>query len=468
MNLPIAFGKYLLIERLATGGMAEVFKAKAFGLAGFEKIVAIKRIHPHLSLEQEFVNMFIDEARIASNLSHPGIVQIFDLGKIDDTYFIAMEYVDGVTLEKYIHSDGDQSEKLMLSCYIIKEISMALNYAHTKKAPDGTPMNIVHRDISPQNVLLSEDGMVKLTDFGVAKARLRISRTEPGMTKGKYPYMSPEQVLGKQVNHRSDIFSLSVLLYELLTGKLAFDGETEFEIMESIKKCEYRLPRKLNKFIPEELEQIVIKGMQKNPLQRFNSAEELALCLSEFLSKNKFTEPQDSLKKIVKKTTGRKIDEPGDKVNISTMVLTQRKTSRIKKLFIPGIIGIITLSSIIAYQSQKKKTDKTHETRNSIENNYPERHAQLNQVIQGNKPTPIIKQRNEQKIPDAKVNINTLPWSYVYIDGKKIGETPLSGIVLNPGEHQFTFENPQLNLHVTKTIRVEAGGEKTILENLRK
>ncbi len=466
MNLPIAFGKYLLIERIATGGMAEVFKAKAFGIAGFEKIVAIKRIHPHLSLDQEFVNMFIDEARIASALTHPGIVQIFDLGKIDDTYFIAMEYVDGITLEKYIHSDVEQSEKLMLSCYIIKEISSALHYAHTKKSPDGTPMNIVHRDISPQNVLLSEDGMVKLTDFGVAKARLRISRTEPGMTKGKYPYMSPEQVLGKQVDHRSDIFSLSVLFYELLTGKLAFDGDTEFEIMESIKKCEYQLPRKLNRFIPEE--KIVIKGIQKNPFQRFNSAEELALCLSEFLSKNKFMEPQNSLKKIVNKIKGT-IDETKDRTDISTIVLRQKKNRGIKKLFIPIItVIIITLSLIIVYQSQEKRTDKARETKTSIENNYSERHEQLNEVIEKNKPATTIEERNEQKALVAKVNINTVPWSYVYIDGKKIGETPLSGIVLKPGEHQFTFENPDLNLHITRTIRAEAGEEKTILENLRK
>lgn len=468
MNLPIAFGKYLLIERIATGGMAEVFKAKAFGIAGFEKIVAIKRIHPHLSLDQEFVNMFIDEARIASALTHPGIVQIFDLGKIEDTYFIAMEYVDGVTLEKYIHSDIDESEKLLISCYIVKEISSALHYAHTKTAPDGTPMNIVHRDISPQNVLLSEDGLVKLTDFGVAKARLRISRTEPGMTKGKYPYMSPEQVLGKQIDHRSDIFSLSVLFYELLTGKLAFDGETEFEIMESIKKCEYQLPRKFNRFIPEELEKIVIKGMQKNPSQRFISAEELALCLSEFLSKNKFIEPQNALKKIVNKLKG-KIEEIKDRRDVSTMIFRQEKNRRIKKLFIPIITVIIILSLIIiVYKAQEKRTDKTPETKTSIENNYSERQEQLNLVLEKIKPTPIIEQRNEQKAPDAKVNINTVPWSYVYIDGKKIGETPLSGVVLKPGEHKFTFENPELNLHLTRTIRIESGEEKTLLENLQK
>jgi serine/threonine protein kinase len=464
MNLPTAFEKYLLIERLATGGMAEVFKAKAFGIAGFEKIVAIKRIHPHLSVDQEFVNMFIDEARIASDLSHPNIVQIFDLGKIDESYFIAMEYVDGITLERYIQ-DGKAEEKLMLSCYIIKEVAKALHHAHTKKAPDGADLNIVHRDISPQNILLSKDGIVKLTDFGVAKARTRISRTEPGMTKGKYPYMSPEQVMGKQIDHRSDIFSLSVVFYELLTGKMAFEGETEFEIMESIKKCEYIPPRKLSKIIPEELERIVIKGMQKNPAQRFNSAEEFSLGLSEFLQKNKFIEPQDSLKKLVNRIRGEEINSMDNKINVSTMILKPRKPARIQKLLIPGIAGVLILSSVTVYKYHRSTHSINHE--NQIKVKVQEESFQSNKGIVHTDPSQKIVNESEQKPLDSKVNINTVPWSYVYIDGKEIGETPLSGIILKPGEHQFTFKNPELNLHVTKTIRIEAGVEKTILENLK-
>ncbi len=468
MTLPSAFGKYLLIERIATGGMAEVFKAKSFGFGGFEKIVAIKRIHPHLSLDQEFVNMFIDEARIASNLTHPNIVQIFDLGKIDESYFIAMEYVDGITLEKFIAMELQPKEKMLLSCYIIREIARALDYAHTKTAPDGSPLNIVHRDISPQNVLLSEDGIIKLTDFGVAKARLRISRTEPGMTKGKYPYMSPEQVTGKEIDHRSDIFSLSVLFYEMLTQRMAFDGKTEFEIMESIKKCEYVMPRKLNSLIPEEIERIIVKGLQKNPEQRFNSAGAMALSLSDFLSKNDFSEPQESLKRLVKKIKGKKADAQDEKVNASTMVLMRAKPKGMRRLFIPGIAGVLTLSFVIAYKFQHTKSSMPGEIKKSAENILPEEPLQSTPLIKHRESSPEIEQNPAGPSADAVLNINTSPWSYVYIDGKKIGETPLSGVKLKPGEHNLTFENPQLNLKATEVIRVEAGEERTILKNLKK
>lgn len=465
MNLPIAFGKYLLIEHIATGGMAEVFKAKSFGFGGFEKIVAIKKIHPHLSIDQEFVNMFIDEANIASNLTHQNIVQIFDLGKIEDSYFIAMEYIDGITLEKFIEMELPPIEKILLSCYIIRETARALNYAHRKKTSDGKPLHIVHRDISPQNILLSGEGSVKLTDFGIAKALLRVSKTEPGITKGKYPYMSPEQVMGKPIDHRSDIFSLSVLFYEMLTGKPAFWGETEFEIMESIKKCEYQLPRKLNKLIPEELEQILIKGMQKSPAQRFDSAEEIALCLSEFLSKNNYTEPQNSLKKIVKKIIGENIEEFDNRLNSSTVVLKPTKPNRIKRLLMPGIAGAFTIFIIIAYQYHYSKSTVRNETHGTIVHHENTHNPSVIQEDRENSQT--IELVNEEKV-NSKLNINSIPWSYVYLDGNKIGETPLSGITISPGEHKLTFKNPGLNLRVTRVINVGNGEEKTILEHLRK
>ncbi len=467
MNLPVAFGKYLLIERIATGGMAEVFKAKSFGFGGFEKIVAIKRIHPHLSLDQEFVNMFIDEARIASNLSHPNIVQIFDLGKIDGSYFIAMEYVDGITLEKFIEMELQRKEKMLLSCYIVREICRALDYAHTKTAPDGSPLNIVHRDISPQNVLLSDDGVVKLTDFGVAKARLRISRTEPGMTKGKYPYMSPEQVMGKEIDHRSDIFSLSVLFYEMLTGRMAFDGKTEFEIMESIKKCEYVMPSKLNNLISEEIERLIVKGLQKNPEQRFSTAGAIALSLSDFLAKNNFKEPEHSLKRLVKQNRGEKVDTQDYKVNASTMILMSAKPKGIRRLFIPGIAGILALSSIIVYKSYYIKSKTFQEMKKSAENPHTEEPLKYTPETELRESSQKIEQSSGEQKADAVLNINTSPWSYVYIDGKKVGETPLFGVKLNPGEHNLIFENPQLNLRITKVIRVEAGEERTVLENLK-
>lgn len=467
MNLPVAFGKYLLTERVAAGGMAEIFKAKAFGFGGFEKIVAIKKIHSHLSLDQEFVNMFIDEARIASHLSHPNIVQIFDLGKIDNSYFIAMEYVEGITLEKFIQMELPHNEKIFLSTYIVKEIARALDYAHTKKASDGTPLNIVHRDISPQNILISDDGVVKLTDFGVAKARFRLSRTEAGTTKGKYPYMSPEQVMGGQVDNRSDIFSLSVVFYELLTGKLAFDGETEYEIMESIKKCEIVPPRKINRDIPEKIEEIIIKGLQKHPLQRFTSAGELALLLNEFLVGNRFTEPQENLKRVIKQIKNVNKQVPDEKVAGSTIAL-KPEMKRTQKFTVHAITGILAILLVVLFLF--KSSHPAKRTENVLEVMSSEKSVTENNPIPIGDPSQVAdkKENTEQTTLQSRININTNPWCYVYVDGKKIGETPIFGIKLPPGQHTFIFENPQFNLKVQKIITTAPGEEKTILENLTK
>ncbi|MFI5184487.1 MAG: serine/threonine protein kinase, partial [Vicinamibacteria bacterium] len=274
---PDAFGPYRLLERIAAGGMAEVFRAKRTGVEGFEKVLAVKRILPHLSDNKEFVEMFIDEAKMVAGLAHPNIVQIFDLGRIDRTYFIAMEYIQGKDLRTILKQAKEKGSRipLDLSVLVISRVCSALEYAHRKKDDDGQPLKIVHRDISPQNILISFEGEVKLTDFGIAKATSKASTTDRGALRGKLLYMSPEQASGVPMDRRSDVFSLGVVFYEMITDSKPFLGTSEKGILEMVRECRIERPRALNPRVPETLENVVMRALEKNPDQRYQDASEM-------------------------------------------------------------------------------------------------------------------------------------------------------------------------------------------------
>lgn len=281
-----ALGEYILIEKISTGGMAEVYKAKKKGVEGFEKVVALKRILPHLAEDEEFIKMFIDEAKVASKLNHPNIAQIFDLGKIDGSYFIAMEYVLGKDLKTILRKISKEKKALPpldISSYIVMKIAEALDYAHRKIGEDGKPLNIVHRDVSPQNILISYEGEVKLVDFGVAKASIRAHHTVTGSLKGKLLYMSPEQARGGKVDNRSDIFSLGSVYYELVTGIKAFMGGSEAEVLDKVRKGKFVRPRQFNPNLPDEIERIILKAMEIDPLNRYQNASEMRNDIEKFL-----------------------------------------------------------------------------------------------------------------------------------------------------------------------------------------
>src|SRR3954451_18131191 len=221
----MADNRYRITERVAAGGMAEVFRGVAESLQGFKKNIAIKRILPSLTKNKKFVAMFLDEARLSLSLQHANIVQVFDIGHADDTYFIVMEYVDGVDLKALIEWRRRINRRIPVAnvLYIITEICKGISYAHEFLSPDtGKPLGIVHRDISPPNVLLSKQGEIKVVDFGLAKATSQVEGTDPGVVKGKMSYLSPEAARGEEVDSRADIFSVGILLYEMLTGKRLF------------------------------------------------------------------------------------------------------------------------------------------------------------------------------------------------------------------------------------------------------
>jgi serine/threonine protein kinase/tetratricopeptide (TPR) repeat protein len=275
---PVLYGKYQLLDPIARGGMAEVFRAKSHGVEGFEKVLVIKRILGELSSNPQFTEMFINEAKIAVSLSHANIVQVFDLGKADETYFIAMEYVSGFDLATVLARSRSTGLglPLELALFVSSELAKALDYAHRRRDAQQRPLNIVHRDVSPQNVLISFEGEVKLTDFGIAKAALAVSdqdELESAGVKGKYAYMAPEQARGEAVDARADIFALGVVLYELIAGRNPFFvPESAYETLRRVRECSYAPIASLAPGLAPELESIVARAMSSNPADRHPNA----------------------------------------------------------------------------------------------------------------------------------------------------------------------------------------------------
>jgi serine/threonine protein kinase len=277
-------GKYQLIRRLATGGMAELFLARTTAIHGFEKIVVLKRILPQHAENDDFIRMFLAEARLAATLHHPNIVQVYDIGEDNGTYFFTMEYVQGVDLRKLVRSARKKSTALPLEhiLHIIMGMAGGLNHAHEKVGLDGKPLGIVHRDVSPSNVLVTFDGGVKIVDFGIAKAATAQVATIAGTLKGKIPYMSPEQCRGEGVDRRSDIFSIGTLLWELTTGTRLFAGDNEFAILNRVAKGDVPTPSSIRPDYPPELEAIVMKALQADPEHRYGTALDLQIDLEDF------------------------------------------------------------------------------------------------------------------------------------------------------------------------------------------
>ncbi|MFO0748629.1 MAG: protein kinase [Myxococcota bacterium] len=306
--LPRQFGKYVLVRKIAMGGMAEVFKAKTAGAEGFEKDVVIKRILPHFTEDESFVKMFIDEASITSKLQHANIVQIFDFDVCEGSYYIAMEIVEGEDLKKVIDLGIKRGKPLSIAqtVWIMMELSKGLHYAHTKEHK-GQPLNIVHRDISPHNAMVSYSGEVKLMDFGIAKAAQRSTKTMAGTVKGKVAYMSPEQARGKNLDGRSDLFALGIMLWEMLTGKRLFLGDSDFETLTNVLKNDAPPPSTLNPKVPKDLDEIVLKALKKDRDERYASVEAFARDLTRWYYSNVTDLEAESLKKFMSDTFAEEI-----------------------------------------------------------------------------------------------------------------------------------------------------------------
>ncbi|RMD90266.1 MAG: serine/threonine protein kinase, partial [Alphaproteobacteria bacterium] len=291
--------------------MAEIWLAHMAGPEGFEKLVVIKKIRPHLAKQKNFLKMFLNEARLAAQLNHPNIVQIYEFGNPDNQHYIAMEYIFGRDLSEIVPKAKRANIPFPLeyAIKIIMQVCEGLYYAHTKTDKLGRPLQIIHRDISPQNVLVSFDGHVKILDFGIAKAANQYEQTQQGILKGKVSYMAPEQILGEQVDCRVDIFSLGAVFYELITGYKLFSGDNELAILRSITDGPIYPPSYFNEEVPDELEEIILKALAKDPNERYPNAWELQRDLTALLLKFDFHPTNTHLANFLKQLFEDEIEE---------------------------------------------------------------------------------------------------------------------------------------------------------------
>jgi eukaryotic-like serine/threonine-protein kinase len=308
------FGPYRLVRQIAVGGMAEIHLAKTKGIAGFEKYVALKMIHPNFAEDEQFIQMLVDEAKIAVQLNHGNIAQTFDLGRVGETFYITMEYVDGADLYKILRrgSEIDLEMPLDVCAFVVKEVANALDHAHRKRDHGGKSLGIVHRDVSPQNVLISYAGEVKLVDFGIAKATMKARQTAVGVIKGKYYYMSPEQAWGDPIDFRSDIFSAGIVLYEMLTGQMLYLEEDLHKLLDMARRADIAPPSTLRKGIPPQLERIVMHALQKVPGERYQSAGDFATDLERFLHTYSPVFTASKVASLIRKVVGDPMEVPAE------------------------------------------------------------------------------------------------------------------------------------------------------------
>jgi serine/threonine protein kinase len=475
------FGQYILLDKVGSGGMAELFKAKKLGIEGFERVLAIKRILPHLSSDEEFIDMFIAEAKLVARLSHKNIAQVYDFGKIGQNYFIAMEYIRGKDLRVILKRCKDKNIKLpmALAVFIAKEVASALSYAHRQKDSTGENLKIIHRDVSPQNILISYEGEVKVVDFGIAKAGAH-SKTTTGMLKGKLSYMSPEQAWGKPIDHRSDIFALGIVLYEMLTGERLFKGDTELNTLERVREAKVEvLPSFINGDIPSELESMALKALSKEVADRYQVASDMEADLGNILFKLSLTDPVFSLKQLMHNVFKAEIEaEHKSEIQEETISIQyeqepvsiqqekEEKKLQLKRKIHPYaysaslVLAIIIAAFMFWPHTNKKATVPVPEQPlvNKIDQKatVPVPEQSLVNKIDQKKVRPLAD-KQQGKIQNASVEegegdltINAMPWANIYINGKPYGTTPKTVGDLKVGKYNVRLENPNFPEWETK------------------
>jgi serine/threonine protein kinase len=286
---PLMLGPYELLQRIATGGMAEVYLARRAGPHGFQKVVAVKRILPQLAQDADFVAMFVDEARVCARLAHPNIVQVFDFGEHDGELYMAMEFVDGTTAARLVRAAASRGEEVPLEAalYIALSVLRGLDYAHNARDDEGKPLDLVHRDVSPGNVLIDRSGAVKLTDFGIARAAEIERRTDAGQLKGKLGYMSPEQVVGRELDARSDLFTVGIALAELVMLRPLFSGPSEIDVLMRIRDADLGVLDRAGSRVPDDVRAVLFRALARDRALRYPSASAFAEAIEEILRRRR-------------------------------------------------------------------------------------------------------------------------------------------------------------------------------------
>jgi hypothetical protein len=446
---PEVFGKYYLVDRVATGGMAEVFKAKTFAHGGFESLFVIKRILPALGADPEFVDMFVEEAKVSVVLQHPNVVRVFDFGKEGEHFYIAMEHVAGKDLRRVMRAAHRRREAFpaRFAAYVAAEACKGLHHAHTRASEDGRPMNIVHRDVSPSNLLISYDGGVKVVDFGIAKVERETEVTDAGVIKGKYEYMSPEQAIGGEVDRRSDIFSLGVCLFEMLTGVRAFKGESDAETLKRIREVQLAPPIELDPNIPRSLDAVVRKAVARDPAERFQSAREMGEALRRALEPLTDDELHEELGAWMKGLFATELVEERSRLEAGSELASrlhqlleakggdaraaQPPQSRLFGVLIVALLAIVGVLGAVSWLSLQQP-------------DIPEVHVAAS----------------------GSLVLELSPKAKVFVGGRQVGEgTELTVEGLAPGEHRVRVEAEGFR-PVEEVVRITRGGSTVFQRTL--
>ncbi len=530
MPPPTRFGRYLLTQRLATGGMAEIYLAKFLGVAGFERDLVIKKVLPHWSLDRDFTAMLIDEAKINVQLNHPNIVQIYELGRERDVYYIAMEYVEGMDLRKLLQSlPSHERIPLDITLFLITEILSGLGYAHQKCGPRGESLQIVHRDISPQNILLSFDGAVKITDFGIAKATLQSHETMTGVLKGKCAYMSPEQADQRRLDHRSDLFAVGIVLYELVTGERLFGGRGDLDTLDRVRRAQVSFSKPLENIVPIELRQIILKSLAKKPEERFPDATAYYRALIQFAQSQtidlgrahlvKYLQKQclanvtqvrkcfqehetktrqylaenptvisigntDKTRSLTTMQSRQEMDETCLLVQTDVLLETPPLQSLPRKpnlLFLTSIgIALCVVVSLWLWHLSTRHPEASAITPTPLATKPVVITSHPSPVViaapvplptklpeQPNVATPKLEQSKSEHVRGL-LSVQAIPWGFVSIDGQGSSETPLQKRAMEAGNHRVEVVYEPDHAHVSQTVRIKSNEHLFCIANFKK
>jgi serine/threonine protein kinase len=493
-DLPATFGRYELIELLATGGMAHIFRARLSSAEGAAKELVIKRVLPHLVQNRDFIEMFIDEARISMPLNHGNIIQVYEFGQEGQDYFLAMEYLRGRNLETVLSRLEEKGQRMPIevALFITSEVAKGLDYAHRFRDPHDRPTGIIHRDVSPQNILVGFHGEVKLTDFGIAKAKSRIRQTGQGIIRGKACYLSPEQAECTELDGRSDLFSLATVAYEMLTGVRVFEGDTEVATLQKVRQSKIHPPAQLRSDLPKSVDVAVTKALSRDRSDRFETAGAFQVVLSRSLHdlNSEFTSAavadwmrklfsDDITREITARTTkermlerlkqeNKKLDTSkmttGEILQMGTLSIKSDKYPRVQSprgrrwLLVSLLVVLIVGAGIgvwagwpIIKQWIENGTIGTADAGTHGEE--PASQDAGIAVADVSEPKPPADK--PARILYGYLDLGSDPWAYVEIDGKRLeGETPLLQVRVRAGRHRLRFFNPELKLEKTMTVMV--------------
>jgi serine/threonine protein kinase len=445
-------GRYQLLRKLATGGMAEVFLARASWPMGFKKTLVLKRILPHLAGDPRFVEMFLSEARLAAQLSHPHIVQIFEFGEDQGQHFLVMEYIDGPSLHVLIHRALKKGFPLppAVCARLVADACEALAFAHDFADPEtGQSLGLVHRDISPDNILLTRQGNVKVVDFGIAKAAGQHHRTKTGIIKGKLPYMAPEQVRAQPLDRRVDVYALGAVLYQLLTGSKPFDAPEEAALMRAILFDPLVPAVKRRPDLPKALQEIVEMALARDPKQRYPDCTRFQTALEEFiLSQGKPVSAHQVARLITRVSSGGG-ESPPESASGTTVSRQQEKPRRGRAramllVMAVSILGCVVLSWGMISRGPWVPSEAT---------------ADPHSVERPRSPQP-------PEVGKGSVEFRIRPYATIFLDGKRLGETPLPPIEKPAGRYTVKVVNTALSKTVTQNIEVSEGQTTRVNINL--